>query len=556
MSANASIIVAGAGPVGMCAAIQAARCGIDVTVVEAKSVGHLADAKCNSVSSRTLETLRRFGVADEVREAGLPDAYTTDVVFATSVGGPELTRISMPSRNERRQTPFPKGFPDEAWRTPEPYVRVSQIYSNAVLARLMHATPGITVHYNTALLGYQQDSKGVEVRLKDANGTESQLSGRYLIGADGGRSLVRQAMGVRLTGDAELAHMRSSLIRAPGLSLLFRDRRRAWMTWVVNHKIRGVVVAIDGDETWLVHRQLAHGSKDFSSLDLDQSIRDVLGVDEDFRYEVLNHEDWIGRRLVAERLSDRRVFLAGDAAHLWVPFAGYGMNAGIADGVSIAWLLTGVLQGWADPRILDAYEAERHPITEQVSRLAMQSMLDILEALGKNTPPAAMSSKYNPAGVAIRKVMGAKLNKLNVPQFAPEGLNFGYFYERSPIISYDEEKAPTYTMGSVTPSTVPGCRMPHFWLAPGVSVYDRLGPAYTLLRFNPNTDIEPIVDAARAGRMPLETLDVPPQSGDPAFKHDLLIVRQDQHVAWRGNAVPADPSRLIDTLCGRLLVHP
>lgn len=550
-SFHASIIVAGAGPVGMCAALEAARRGIDVLVIEAKSADKPADAKCNTVASRTLETLRRFGIAEEVRAAGLPDDYTTDVIYASCLAGPELTRIELPSRNERAAERFPKSFPDAHWRTAEPFVRVSQLYSNPIIARRMHATSGITVRYETEVLGYTQDDSGVSVRLRASDGTESSAHGQYLIAADGGRSAVRQAMGVRLQGDAELAHMRSTLIRAPGIRKLFGERRLAWMSWIVNHKVRGVVVAIDGRDTWLLHRQLPDGVRDFNALDLHGSIRDLLGVDASFAYEVLHHEDWVGRRLVSAKFRDGRVFLAGDAAHLWVPFAGYGMNAGIADGVSIAWLLANVLQGWADPAMLDAYEAERQPITEQVSRHAMQSMLDTIDALGQGTAPAALSSRYNPAGIAMRKVIGAKLHKLNVPQFAPEGLNFGYYYQGSPIIAYDDEPAPDYTMGSVTPSTAPGCRMPHFWLDNGQSVYDQFGPVYTLLRFDTTVEVSGLIEVATSARMPLKVIDVEARSEDPAFRHRLLIVREDQHVAWRGDRVPADPRELVDLLCGR-----
>lgn len=556
MSRMASILIAGAGPVGMCAAIEAARRGIDVTVVEAKSAGSRADAKCNTVASRTLEVLRRFGIAEQVRSAGLPDDYPTDVIYTTSIAGPEMTRIALPSRAERRQERFPVGYPDAHWRSPEPFVRVSQIYLNPILDQCLRSTPGITVMDDTSVSGYRQHPDAVDLLLRDAQGQESVISGKFLIAADGGRSVIRQALGVRLQGDAELGHMRSSLIRAPGLKALFGNRRSAWMSWVVNHKVRGVVVAIDGEETWLLHRQLPTGERNFDSMDLHQSIRDLLGVDESFSYELLNHEDWVGRRLVAERFRNGRVFLAGDAAHLWVPFAGYGMNAGIADGVHIAWLLSNVLQGWADPAMLDAYEAERQPITEQVSRLAMQSMVDTMEAIGKGTPPPSLSSRYNPAGIAIRKVMGSKLHKLNVAQFAPEGLNFGYYYQGSPIIEYDDEPAPSYTMGSVTPSTVPGCRLPHFWIKPGESVYDRLGPAYTLIRFDPRLDIKPLVTAAEAARMPLAVLDLMKPEGDAAFRHRLLIVRQDQHVVWRGDGLPQAPAQLVAKLCGHRVVEP
>lgn len=549
-----SIIVAGAGPVGMCAAIEAARRGVDVLVIEAKAPDKPADAKCNTVASRTLEIFRRFGVADRVRAAGLPDDYPTDVIYATSLNGPELTRIPLPSRAERSPNAFPEGYPDAHWRTPEPFVRVSQLYLNPILEQCMRETPGITVVYNTAVRGYSQDEEGVDVRVVDETGQERTLRAKFLIGADGGRSAIREAMGLRLQGDAELARMRSTLIRAPGVRGLFGQRRAAWMSWIVNQKVRGVVVAIDGKDTWLVHRQLPQEAKTFEELDRDQSIRDVLGVDASFSFQVLSHEDWTGRRLVASRFRDRRVFVAGDAAHLWVPFAGYGMNAGIADGVHLAWTLTNVLQGWAGPAMIDAYEAERQPITEQVSRHAMQSMLDTVEALGTGKTPAALGSRYNPAGIAMRKVMGSKLYRLNVPQFAPEGLNFGYYYEGSPIIAYDEERAPTYTMGSITPSTVPGCRLPHFWASHAESIYDRLGDGYTLLRFDGSVKVDSLLDAARHTGMPLKLVDVAPPKGDPAFRHQLIIVREDQHVAWRGHTVPRDPAALVALLSGRVPV--
>jgi len=550
---DADLIVAGAGPVGMCAAIEAARRGVRVLVVEAGGADRPADAKCNTVASRTLETLRRFGIAEEVRAAGLPDDYPTDVLYASSLTGPEFTRIALPSRAERRQRRFPPGFPDAAWRTPEPFVRVSQLYLNPILARCLHATPGVSVIHDTEVLGYTQDADGVRVPVRGPDGATRELCARYLLGADGGRSVVRQTMGVRLEGDAELARMRSTRVRAPGMKALFGERRAAWMSWVVNHKVRGVVVAIDGTDTWLLHRQVPEGTQDFNALDLHGSIRDLLGVDETFAYEVLHHEDWVGRRLVARRFRDGRVFLAGDAAHLWVPFAGYGMNAGIADGVSIAWLIANVLQGWADPAMLDAYEAERQPITEQVSRLAMQSMLDSVEAMGRGTAPAMLASRWNPAGIAARKRIGAKLHALNVPQFAPEGLNFGYYYDASPLIAYDDEAAPGYSMGSATPSTVPGCRLPHFWLGEGDSVYDHLGPVYTLLRLDPAVAVDALIEAARAAGMPLKLLDLAPPPGDAAFRHPLMVVRQDQHVAWRGHRVPEPPEHLVARLCARAL---
>jgi hypothetical protein len=147
-------------------------------------------------------------------------------------------------------------------------------------------------------------------------------------------------------------------------------------------------------------------------------------------------------------------------------------------------------------------------------------------------------------------MLGPALHEMNVPQFAPEGLNFGYYYDASPIVVPDGEAPPAYEMGHATPSTVPGCRMPHFLVEGGASVYDRLGQNYTLVRFDPGVDVGPLVSAARAARVPLEVLDVARPSEPDVFSRALLIVRPDQHVAWRGDAAPEDSAELIERLRG------
>jgi len=153
-------------------------------------------------------------------------------------------------------------------------------------------------------------------------------------------------------------------------------------------------------------------------------------------------------------------------------------------------------------------------------------------------------------GEAIRAEEGRKSYALNVQQFCCAGLNFGYFYDRSPLIAYDDERAPPYTMGGFTPSTVPGCRAPHFRLADGTSLYDAFGSDYTLLRFDPRVDAAPLLAAAAARRMPLLLLDIAPGLAPAEYRHALVLCRSDQHVAWRGDRAAADPEQLVDRLRG------
>ena len=129
-------------------------------------------------------------------------------------------------------------------------------------------------------------------------------------------------------------------------------------------------------------------------------------------------------------------------------------------------------------------------------------------------------------------------------------MNFGYYYEGSPIISYDGETPPPFTMGSFTPSTVPGARAPHFFLRDGRSLYDALGQGYTLLRFDQTIDVAQLISAADEGGVPLALVDLSPGEAGRAYAEKLVLVRPDQHIAWRGQVAPEHPDALIARITG------
>ncbi len=531
------VLIVGAGPVGMTLALCLAQRRVRCTVVELKAAHAATEVKCNHISARSMEIYRRLGVAGDLRASGLPDDYPHDVSYRTSTVGQEITRIHIPGRLTRLTD---RSGPDGWWPTPEPPHRLNQRYIEPILARHVQQHPLIQCLYQHQVIEVQHNDDEALVRCRVlSNGSTVTLRARYVVGCDGGRSLVRKSMGAQLVGDEVVQRVQSTCVRAPDLMALMKAPP-AWAMFTVNPRRSGNVYAIDGRETWLIHNYLRDHESDFESVDRDWAIRTILGVGPDFQYELLSKEDWIGRRLVADKLRQGRVFIAGDSAHLWVPYAGYGMNAGIADADNLAWHLAAQLEGWASPSALDAYERERLPITEQVSHFAMNHAHAMSQR--RRAIPADIEDAGDAAD-ASRRSFGQDLYELNVQQYCCAGLNFGYYYDASPVMVYDDAVAPAYSMGSFTPSTVPGCRAPHVWLSDGVSLLDVLGTGFTLL-CSPHARAEQTAlmqQAMHAARVPLTVRVMDDRHTWPAeYRHAWHLIRQDSHVVWRGDQITPD----------------
>ena len=545
------VLIVGAGPVGMTLALCLAQRGIASYLVELKTPDALPDVKCNHISARSMELFRALGVSVDLRAAGLPDDYPHDVSYRTSTLGDEIARIYIPGRTTRLTD---HSGPDGNWPTPEPPHRLNQRYIEPILRSHVQQQPLIKCLFRHQVTAFTQDEHSVTAHIQNleaAEAPELSVQAFYLVGCDGGRSMVRKGMGAKLVGDEVVQRVQSTCIRAPDLIAKMKVPP-AWAMFTVNPRRSGNIYAIDGKEVWLIHNYLRDHEADFESVDRDASIRTILGVDADFHYEVMSKEDWFGRRLVSDKLQQGRVFVAGDAAHLWVPYAGYGMNAGLADASNLAWHLAAQFESWASPQALSAYEKERHPITEQVSRFAMNHA----HAMSKRRRQIPENlEELTPEGAAARQTFGQDLYDLNVQQYCCAGLNFGYFYDQSPVIVYDSESAPDYSMGSFTPSTVPGCRAPHFWLENGRSLYDEFGKAFTLLCFegSDNNGSKALIEAAEKARMPLKVLNLEAFAQVPAeYQHPYVMVRSDAHIVWRGDALTqSTASHVVKTLCGK-----
>jgi 2-polyprenyl-6-methoxyphenol hydroxylase-like FAD-dependent oxidoreductase len=543
------IAIVGGGPVGLMLALFLDLHGVRSVLFNTEETTRW-HPKGSTEGSRTMEHFRRIGIAGEIRKLGLPPDHPTDVAYFTRFGGIELARLRMPSASETMQKVAEASKTDQV---PEPIHRANQMHVERFLFDYAKARPNIVMRFGWRVENFEQDADGVRLTaVREPGGTAQRWQAQYLVGCDGGRSLVRHTLGIKFQGEAGIeqryfgGRMFSTYVRAPSLYRDFLGHRRAWQYWAVNPEIRSSMIAVNGRDEFLFRTRATEPDKPPEDHAVADAMRRCVGVDIDM--EIVAHEPWTaGMALVAERFTDRRVFLAGDAVHLFTPTGGFGMNTGIDDASNLAWKLAAMVQGWGRGGLLATYEIERMPIAVRNTDAARKLTANIGE-----TDVNPEIERDTAAGEAARRAAGAMLANFS-EQFGSIGVQLGVRYDGSSVIIFDGG-APADNLVKYTPTSVPGGRAPHIWLDEkrtyGNSLYDRLGTSFTLLRLGPHPpDTSRMMTAAARQSIPLKVLDVPDIDARDLYERDLVIIRPDQHVAWRGN-VSADPDRLFAQVIG------
>lgn len=527
------VLIVGGGPVGLGLAADLGWRGTPCVLIE-QGDGTIYHPRANTVNSRTMEFCRRWGIAKEVRESGAPPDFPPTIIYATSLAGYEIARIERPTHGGHKPLPT----------TPERSQRCNQIWFDPILKRLAESFPSVTLRYNRRFESFARDGDGIVATVQDtATGRSERIAARYLIDCSGGHSGIGKTLGIRQEGRPVLSYHLNIFLKIKELWHQHDKGKAAFYFFMDKGGDYGSLIEIDGNELW---RLGMHGPE-YRDEPSEEQIRAVIArcFGKPIPYEIISARRWVCRDLVADRFQSPPVFLAGDSVHQHAPSGGFGMNTGMGDAVDLGWKLAASVAGWGGPGLLASYEAERRPV-------AQRNVGEATDNVMRTTDPALIEKieLATPEGDAARCQIGKDILENRAKTFISDGIALGYRYD-SPIVVPDGTPPPPDSVMEYVPTSRPGSRAPHAWLAENRSTIDLFGRGFVLMRCGADAPSGAGLAAAAEQRgVPFEIVSITEPSITQLYERPLVLVRPDGHVAWRSATQPEDPLAIIDTVRG------
>jgi len=525
---DVDVLVVGAGPVGLSTAVELDGRGVDVAVVDAVRSKELIRAGAMGHNPRTVEHFRRWGLLERIRdEWTFPPEWNRGIRLVTSLVGHELLAAPRARFSERTPSSYSAL---EALRRPQ--TALQQVFLNHLRER------GVAVVGGWRLESLSEKASGIEAEFVETDtGERRTVVARYVVGADGGKSTVRSLAGIQRIGERATEKNLRLVIRTGDITDRVGPAPSA-TNIVFNDKASGFLAAISTRE-WRIYAgpyPLDHEPEDEELLEIGKA---AFGFDLDL--ELASATTFYNATRIAETFRKGRVLLAGDAAHVRTP--GGNLGEGIGDVANLGWKLAAVLTGAAPEALLDSYDAERRPHNWRIAD----------HALGRSRRSAQTLTELRSAGIPDDNDLSedavqrrAQIRERLLSELRPgAGLTFDERYDASSVIWYLEgqlESETPWRADLYEDDPRPGHRAPDGVIDPsGTTLYDRIGNAFGLLVLGDFPDVELAFTAEATERaIPLQLIHLNEPDAVAVYGSAVVLVRPDQHIAWRGTELPAD----------------
>ena len=537
---DCDVLIVGAGPTGLTLAIDLGTRGVRSILIEQKERPAFLP-KMERINARSMEIYRRMGLARQIRAAGLRPDCPMDVYIVLALNEPPLLRLHYPSveqaQAETRAT-------NDGTLPLEPYQVISQYTLEPLLKSVAETMAAVSVRFGCEFVSLQQDGAGVTARVRLADGGTQDLRAAFLVGCDGGSSPVRKELGIGLAGEGNTLALRQALYRCDGLFDLLpigNGAAKGRHYHVADERATQLIMQ-DSTRHWTLHSIVD------SNEEMNAAFERTIGVP--IKYEMLSCDPWRQNLLLAERYGTERVFLGGDAVHLVIPTGGLGMNSGVGDAIDLSWKLAATLAGWGGPNLLKSYEIERRQVGERNVGASRYATLGRRKWRSLWRPNIRHDT---PEGAQTRTILSTIADIEQRKSNEMIGAELGYRYVDSPVIC-NVPGGPEHLFREYHPTTWPGARLPHVWLDDGTPMQDRIADGYTILKLGRSkADASGLQKAIRARGAPVAVLDVPDRIAREIYGYDLILVRPDLHVVWRGNAPPENAAAIAAIATGHVL---